>query len=134
VEEWSMKKSKEARPTTSKPGCSAMTSTMKKPSMGLCCAEVSSRQNPTKSNKTRVTAHIDCGFTNNLFIRGEGVSTLSWNKGTEMKNNGPNEWVWESDRPFSTMQFKVLVNDKWYEQGNNHSVAFGQQVDFSPQF
>lgn len=131
-----MKKSKESKSMVSKPStCSAMTSTMKKPSTELCCAEVSSKPKPgTKSNKTRVTAHIDCGFTNNLFIRGEGVSSLSWDKGIQMKNIGPSEWVWESDRPFSTMQFKVLVNDKWYEQGNNHAVAFGQQVDFTPQF
>ena len=51
-----------------------------------------------------------------------------------MKNIGPNQWVWESDRPFSTMQFKVLVNDNWYEVGNNHTVAFGQEVNFTPQF
>jgi hypothetical protein len=97
-------------------------------------AEVLSKTKGTKSTKTKVVAHIDCGFTNNLFIRGEGVSSLSWDKGIQMKNTGPNEWVWESDRPFSTMQFKVLVNDSWYEQGNNHSLGFGQNMDFSPQF
>jgi hypothetical protein len=97
-------------------------------------AEVPSKQKEMKSTKTKIVAHIDCGFTNNLFIRGEGISSLSWDKGTQMKNVGPNEWVWESDRPFSTVQFKVLVNDSWFEQGNNHSIAFGQNVEFSPQF
>ena len=128
-----MKKTKATKSMVSKPSCSAM-STMKKPSTELCCAEVSAKPKATKANKTRIIAHIDCGFTNNLFIRGEGVSTLSWDKGIQMKNIGPNEWVWESDRPFSTMQFKVLVNDKWYELGNNHAAAFGQQMDFTPQF
>ena len=99
-----------------------------------CATEALPKSKGTKAAKTKIVAHIDCGFTNNLFIRGEGVSSLSWDKGVQMKNIGPNEWVWESDRPFSTMQFKVLVNDSWYEQGNNHSIAFGQEVDFSPQF
>ncbi len=99
-----------------------------------CAIEVPSKSKGTKAAKTKVVAHIDCGFTNNLFIRGEGISSLSWEKGVQMKNIGPNEWLWESDRPFSTMQFKVLVNDSWYEQGNNHTVAFGQEVDLSPQF
>ncbi len=104
-------------------------------SMEPCCAaEVLPKQKPAKTTKTRIIAHIDCGFTNNLYIRGEGISSLSWDKGVLMKNIGPNEWVWECERPFSTMQFKVLINDKWYEQGNNHSIAFGQEMKFTPQF
>ena len=102
------------------------------PKSAGCCAAIA----PTKqkTTKTCITAHIDCGFSNNLFLRGEGISSLSWEKGVQMKNVGPGEWVWESDRPFSTMQFKVLVNDKWYEQGDNHTAAFGQRVEFTPKF
>lgn len=88
----------------------------------------------SKNGATKIVAHFDCGFPNTLFIRGEGISTLNWDKGSPMKNVGANEWVWESDRPFSTMQFKLLINDSWYEQGNNHSIAYGQTVDFSPKF
>jgi hypothetical protein len=84
--------------------------------------------------KTRIVAHFDCGFPNNLFIRGDGISSLSWDKGTVMKNVSPNEWVWESDRPFSTAHFKILVNDGQYEVGENHTLTFGQEVDFSPLF
>ena len=99
-----------------------------------CAAETPAKQKSTNPTKTRIVAHIDCGYTNNLFIRGEGASTLSWDKGIQMKNVGSGEWVWESDRPFSTVQFKVLVNDSWYEQGNNHTLAFGQEMNFTPQF
>jgi hypothetical protein len=84
--------------------------------------------------KTKIVAHFDCGFPNNLFIRGDGISSLSWDKGTVMKNVAPNEWVWESDRPFSTAHFKILINDNQYEAGENHTLAFGQEVDFSPLF
>ena len=102
------------------------------PGPKVCCTQEAPVQQ--KTAKTTVVAHIDCGFSNNLFIRGEGVASLSWEKGVPMKNVGPNEWVWESDRPFSTVQFKVLVNDKWFEQGDNHAAVFGQQIDISPQF
>jgi hypothetical protein len=119
-------------------GCSSqaiMVKEQKSSALGTCCAtENPPKTKQTKSAKTKIIAHIDCGFTNNLFIRGEGIASLSWDKGIMMKNIAPNEWEWESDRPFSTMQFKVLVNDNWYEQGDNHSVAFGQHVDFTPQF
>lgn len=84
--------------------------------------------------KTKIIARFDCGFPNTLFIRGEGISTLSWDKGTQMKNISPNEWMWESDRPCSTIQFKVLINDNCFEEGENHSIAFGQAVEFSPKF
>jgi len=89
-----------------------------------------------KSNpaKTQIIIHYDCGFANMLFIRGEGVSSLSWDKGILLKNISSNRWLWESDRPFSTMQFKILINDTCYEQGPNHAIAFGQKIDISPSF
>lgn len=94
---------------------------------------VPSKSKETKT-KTRIIAHFDCGFPNSLFIRGEGISTLSWDKGIAMKNISPNEWIWESDRPCSTVQFKVLINDNCYEQGENHTTAYGQATEFSPKF
>ena len=121
-----MKKPKEKK-SMQKPVCRSVMAT-KAP----CCAAAAPAK--PKSTKTRIVAHIDCGFSNNLFLRGEGVSSLSWDKGVAMKNVGPSEWVWESDRPFSTIQFKVLVNDKWFEQGDNRTAAYGQQLEFSPQF
>ena len=102
-----------------------------------CCSSVTevmmSKAKETKT-KTKIIARFDCGFPNSLFIRGEGISTLSWEKGLAMKNISPNEWMWESDRPCSTVQFKVLVNDAAYEQGENHTVAFGQALEFCPKF
>lgn len=132
-------KSKSAQAMSAKPEKGYFMGTMGKQHKGSMSdpsrtTEMSGRQKTSKSPKTKIVAHIDCGFTNNLFIRGEGISNLSWDKGAMMKNIGPNEWVWESDRPFSTLQFKVLVNDSWFEQGNNHTLGFGQEIDFTPQF
>jgi hypothetical protein len=91
-------------------------------------------QQKNKQMKTRIVANYDCGFPNTLFIRGEGVSTLSWNKGVPMKNTGSNQWVWESERPFTHCEFKVLVNDNYYEMGENHKINFGQDYSINPQF
>lgn len=86
--------------------------------------------------KTKIHAHFNCGFANNLFIRGDGIASLSWDKGLAMKNIAPDEWVWETDRPFSTAHVKFLVNDdpKRYEAGENHTIAFGDDVTITPRF
>jgi hypothetical protein len=92
------------------------------------------KDKPGKDTKTRIVVHFDCGFGNALFIRGEGISTLSWNKGSLLKNCGPKEWMWETERPFSIAKFKILLNDHSFEKGENHALAFGNKVDISPAF
>jgi hypothetical protein len=87
-----------------------------------------------KAVTTQVVVRHDCGFANSLYIRGEGISTLSWDKGVQMKNVAADQWVWTSDRPCSTIQFKIILNDTKYEQGENHSVAFGQRAEIEPKF
>jgi hypothetical protein len=87
-----------------------------------------------KESKTKVTVHFDCGFSNLLFIRGEGISGLSWEHGIQMKCTKPNEWVWETDKPFKQAQFKVLLNDTQYEDGENHSLSQGKASTIIPIF
>lgn len=93
-----------------------------------------SQSKPKKPVVTQIVVRCDCGFPNALFIRGEGLAALSWDKGLPMKNVSADQWVWESDRPCSTVQFKVLINDTRYEIGENHSVAFGQRTEVTPKF
>lgn len=83
--------------------------------------------------KTRVTAKYDVGFSNVLYIRGQGAG-LNWDKGIPMKNLKADEWVWETDARFTTGEFKVLINDRIYEQGNNHPLKNGSNNQFSPRF
>lgn len=113
----------------------------KKPCSPTCvCASTKSHSVETtvkpkeSKTKTKIIARFDCGFPNSLFVRGEGISTLSWDKGTKMQNISPNEWLWESDRPCSTMQFKILINDNSFELGENHTIAYGQAVEITPKF
>lgn len=83
--------------------------------------------------KTRVIVKFDTGFSNQLHIRGKGAN-LSWDKGIPLKNVKADEWVWETDVPFTTCEFKVLINDKHYETGENHPLHAGANVLYTPRF
>lgn len=82
---------------------------------------------------SRVTVRYDVGFSNNLFIRGEGAG-LSWERGILLKNVGPDEWVWEPDFNEDECEFKVLINDQIYEAGENHRLKEGAQIQYTPRF
>lgn len=86
-----------------------------------------------KGQKTRVTIKYDVGFKNQIYIRGKGAN-LSWEKGQPLKNVKADEWVWETDVPFSNCEFKVLINDRNYETGNNHFIAQGSSILYTPYF
>ena len=85
------------------------------------------------ATKTRIIIKFDVGFGNTLHIRGNGAN-LNWDKGTPMKNIKNDEWVWETDMPFSKAEFKVLINDKHYEIGHNHMIHSGNMIQYTPRF
>ncbi len=87
-----------------------------------------------KSANTKIVVKCNCGFTNNLYLRGEGIRGLSWDKGTLMKCTKADEWIWETDSPFNHAKIKVVLNDKQYEIGENHEVDCGRSITFSPRF
>ena len=82
---------------------------------------------------TRVTIKFDVGFGNSLYIRGKGAG-LSWDKGILLKNLKTDEWIWETDLPFTQCEFKVLINDKEFELGDNHLLSQGATIQFAPKF
>jgi hypothetical protein len=88
------------------------------------------------SCKTKTTLIIKCnsGFPNNLFLRGEGIAELNWEKGVKMENIKADEWRWETSASFTKAQVKVLLNDRVYETGANHVIECGQTVTFTPTF
>lgn len=52
-----------------------------------------------------------------------------------MKNVKADEWIWETSKPFSTkVKFKVLLNDKEYEAGDNHTLECGKSIICVPEF
>lgn len=86
-----------------------------------------------KGGRTRVIARYDVGFGNSLYIRGKGAN-LSWDKGIPMKNIKSDEWVWETDLPMTSGEFKVLINDKRYEAGDNHPLKSDSVIEIAPRF
>ncbi len=92
------------------------------------------KKNGAHTKKTKIIVKYDCGIPNNLFIRGEGVASLSWDKGEILHNAASDEWIWETERPFTDMEFKILINDSQYEIGENHRVSYGATHIISPKF
>ncbi len=87
----------------------------------------------TKTKLTRVVIHCDVGFNNSIFIRGSGAN-LSWDKGILLQNTRHDEWVWETDKSFNSCEFKVLINDSQYEQGDNHTLTCEKSFEYTPRF
>ncbi len=99
------------------------------------------RASPKKTSKkisakepTRIIIKYNTGINNNLYIRGSDAAGLSWDHGTLLCNVGPDEWVWETTLPFEDCEFKVLLNDMYYEDGENHHVGIGAHLQYSPHF
>lgn len=88
---------------------------------------------PLKKNTTRLTIKMDCGFGNELYIRGDGAG-LNWTKGAKLKNIDSTTWIWETDRPFTHCYVKILINDDHYENGENHLIKHGAHVTYTPAF
>ncbi len=91
---------------------------------------------PTKKKKrqlTRIEVHCNAGFPNNLYVRGEGVD-LNWDRGLPLKNVSDELWIWETELPFDSCEFKILLNDRQFEVGENHTLRYGETVHCNPLF
>jgi len=86
-----------------------------------------------KVEQTSAIARVDVGFGNNLFIRGEGPG-LSWDKGVLMENVSPYEWTWKTTRAKSDIEFKFLINDEQWADGDNLTVSPGGASISTPSF
>ena len=121
--------------------------TTKKPSSPAPAKKAAPAAKPTKSAAkkpavkavasrpmtTTLTAQIDIGFGNALYIRGEGPG-LSWDRGVLMDCLADDQWqivLRESARP---IVFKFLVNDLSWSVGEDYSVAPGATVVLTPTF
>jgi hypothetical protein len=82
---------------------------------------------------TFITAQIDIGFGNHLFLRGTGPG-LSWDRGIAMDCTGAGLWTASVKNAAEPVVFKVLVNDLSWSSGNDFVVAPGQSVTVTPSF
>jgi hypothetical protein len=83
---------------------------------------------------TKITIKCDAGFGNTLFIRGNGIPMLSWEKGVPLKNIGADEWLFEINTSFTHAEIQILLNDTQFETGPNHALKCGTNVQYTPAF
>ena len=82
---------------------------------------------------TTITAHIDIGFGNALYLRGQGAD-LSWDRGTLMNCVADNCWSLELPESGRPVIFKFLVNDLSWSAGQDYTVASGDTLATTPTF
>ena len=82
---------------------------------------------------TFISAQIDIGFGNHLFIRGEGPG-LSWDRGVAMDCVAADLWTTSLKNVKEPVAFKVLINDTTWCAGNDYIVEPGQSVTVTPTF
>lgn len=82
---------------------------------------------------TFLSAQIDIGFGNHLYVRGEGPG-LSWDHGVAMDCTGANLWTASVKRANAPVTFKLLVNDVTWSTGNDFVVASGKSITVTPSF
>ncbi|MEZ5315018.1 MAG: hypothetical protein R3E91_02235 [Chlamydiales bacterium] len=87
-----------------------------------------------KQTITRVFIQFGQDVSKELYLRGEGIPDLSWEKGIKIKHISPHEWVFETNTIFSSGLFKVLINDEIYELGENHPIYPGASIRINPKF
>ena len=80
---------------------------------------------------TFITAKVDMGFGNHLYLRGEGPG-LSWDHGLAMDSVGPNLWTSSVKHATAPVTFKVLANDLTCSEGPDHVVKPGQRITITP--
>ena len=82
---------------------------------------------------TTITAKIDIGFGNALYIRGEGAG-LSWDRGLLMNCVADDLWSIELGESARPVIYKFLVNDLTWSAGEDYTVTPGSAVTVVPTF
>lgn len=82
---------------------------------------------------TFISAQIDIGFGNHLYIRGEGPG-LSWDHGLAMDCTGSGLWTTTVKNAVAPVVFKVLVNDLTWNTGPDYIAKPGKSLTVIPTF
>lgn len=89
---------------------------------------------PSHVPKTRIHIQCNTGFGNSLYIRGD-TPPLRWDSGHRCENVDANTWLFEMERLQSgEIQFKILLNDTVWEEGDNHHISAMDETLFMPLF
>jgi len=86
-----------------------------------------------KTTSTKISATIDIGFGNTLYIRGEGPG-LSWDRGLAMDCVADDEWTISISDASVPVVFKFVLNDTTWSAGNDFTVEPGASIAITPTF
>ncbi len=103
---------------------------VKKPAASAAPPSVVAR--PTSSRVT-ITAKVDVGFGNSLYVRGDGAG-LSWNKGILLENVSSDTWSIVLSKVEKPIAFKFVMNDEVWCSGDDYLAAPGDTVTATPVF
>jgi hypothetical protein len=87
----------------------------------------------TEPPATFISAKIDIGFGNHLYVRGDGPG-LSWDHGLAMDCVGAGLWTVTIKDAATPVVFKLLVNDLSWSAGEDYVAEPGQSLTVAPAF
>jgi len=91
------------------------------------------RSKPAGPQPTVISANIDVGFGNTLYIRGEGPG-LSWERGLPLNCVKDDIWSYSIEAAAKPIVFKFLINDETWCAGDDYVVEPGKKLTLVPAF
>ena len=88
---------------------------------------------PALPTVTIISARIDVGYGNHLYLRGEGAG-LSWDEGVLLENLESDHWKIALPGATEPIRFKFLLNDETWSSGEDFVAVPGGLVVFTPLF
>ena len=83
--------------------------------------------------KVTITAKIDIGFGNSLYVRGDGAG-LSWDRGTPLVCMAADSWTIVLPSVAKAFSFKFVLNDRDWSAGKDYLAGPGDTVTVTPAF
>ena len=91
------------------------------------------RSKPAGPQPTEISANIDVGFGNTLYIRGEGPG-LSWERGLALNCVKDDIWSYAIEAAARPIVFKLLINDETWCSGDDYVVEPDKKITLVPTF
>ena len=82
---------------------------------------------------TTISARINVGFGNVLYLRGDGPG-LTWDRGVVMECTEDDKWTLVLRESIRPIIFKFLVNDEVWSIGEDYTAQPGASAVFTPIF
>ncbi len=103
------------------------------PASSKASAAPAVKKTAAKAIHTTISARIDVGFGNSLYLRGDGPG-LSWDRGVLMECTGDDRWTYTVAESIRPVVFKFLINDMTWSNGEDYTAKPGSTAVCTPLF